>query len=55
LNSNQVLPILIENATNKIPILRKNVLEYFCLAAALWKVEIFSKYANCVPLLLFYL
>ena len=40
----QVVSLLIENSSSKIPILRKNVLEYLCLVVALWKIEVLSRW-----------
>jgi hypothetical protein len=39
----KVLLLLIENTVSKIPILRKNVMEYLCLCCTLWKSEIIMK------------
>jgi hypothetical protein len=39
----KVLLLLIENTVSKIPILRKNVMEYLCLCCTLWKSEVIMK------------
>ena len=39
----KVLQLLLEATSNKIPILRKLAMEYFCLVASIWKAEAIEK------------